>query len=238
MYFYILSFFTRQKLISFIKFIVKCEWKKFKWREIKYTILYYVFVITFVIPFYYGSGTVTYYSSLFDKLWFWFRFHTAKSYSSYGSGSTTLKPACRRGCFLLGGHCIKKQKQRCGTVTIFYGSGSNFWKVMVPVFIFLLSKLFYKEKVYQFHQIYCKMWKKKMLNEGNQIHNFISSSGSGTVISYGSGSGSVFLTSFGSGFTSQKVTVHTVLVPVPHRWTEVKKFQEIVFLCLLGLNHT
>jgi hypothetical protein len=27
-----------------------------------------------------------------------------------------------------------------------------------------------------------------MLNEGNQIHNFISGSGSGTVINYGSGS--------------------------------------------------
>jgi hypothetical protein len=36
-----------------------------------------------------------------------------------------------------------------------------------------------------------------MLNEVNQIHNFISSSGSGTVINYGSGSG--FLTSHGSG---------------------------------------
>ncbi len=47
-----------------------------------------------------------------------------------------------------------------------------------------------------------------MLNEGNQIHNFISSSGSGTVINYGSGSD--FLTSNGSGSTSQKVTV-----PVP-----------------------
>ncbi len=43
------------------------------------------------------------------------------------------------------------------------------------------------------------------LNEGNQIHNFISSSGSGTVIIYGSGSGS----------TSQKLTVPTVPVPVP-----------------------
>jgi hypothetical protein len=31
---------------------------------------------------------------------------------------------------------------------------------------------------------------KKMFNEGNQIHNFISSSGSGTIINYGSGSGS------------------------------------------------
>jgi hypothetical protein len=45
---------------------------------------------------------------------------------------------------------------------------------------------------------------KKMLNEGNQIHNFISNSVSGTVINYGSGSGSDFLTSFGSGSTSQK----------------------------------
>ncbi len=31
---------------------------------------------------------------------------------------------------------------------------------------------------------------KKKLNEDNQIHHFISSSGSGTVINYGSGSGS------------------------------------------------
>ncbi len=53
-----------------------------------------------------------------------------------------------------------------------------------------------------------------MLNEGNQINNFISSSGSGTVLNYGSGSGSDFLTSYGSGSTSQKVTVPTVPVPV------------------------
>ncbi len=66
-------------------------------------------------------------------------------------------------------------------------------------------------------------------NEGNHIHNFISGSGSGTVInygsgsdfltSYGSGSGSDFLTSYGSGCgsgsTSRKVTVPTV--PVPQR---------------------
>ncbi len=60
---------------------------------------------------------------------------------------------------------------------------------------------------------------KKMFNEGNQIHNLIFSSGSGTVINYGSGSGSDFLTSYGSGYgsgsTSQKVTVPTVPVPVP-----------------------
>ncbi len=56
-----------------------------------------------------------------------------------------------------------------------------------------------------------------MFNEGNQIHNFMSSSGSGTVINYGSGSGSDFLISYGSGYgsTSQKVPVPTVPVPVP-----------------------
>jgi hypothetical protein len=129
------------------------------------------------------------------------------------------------------------------------GSVSDFWKIMVPVpvptfekvqfrFRFQLhiyvykkqifltkfasilhSKLFYKEKDYKYQQIYCKMWKKKMLNEGNQIHNFISRSGSGTVINYGSGSVSDFLTSYGSGSgsssTRQKVTVPTVPVLVP-----------------------
>jgi hypothetical protein len=50
-----------------------------------------------------------------------------------------------------------------------------------------------------------------MLNEGNQIHNFISISGSGTVINYGSDSD--FLTSYGSA--RQKITVPTVPVPVP-----------------------
>ncbi len=61
---------------------------------------------------------------------------------------------------------------------------------------------------------------KIFLNEGNLIHNFISCSGSGTLISYGSGSGSDFLTSYGSGSgsTSQKVTVLTVPVPVPQHW--------------------
>jgi hypothetical protein len=56
-----------------------------------------------------------------------------------------------------------------------------------------------------------------MFKEGNQINNLISSSGSRTVINYGSGSD--FLTSYGSGSgsTSQKVTVPTVPVPVPQR---------------------
>ncbi len=57
-----------------------------------------------------------------------------------------------------------------------------------------------------------------MLNEGIQIHNFISSSGSGTEINYGSGSD--FLTNYGSGSssTSQKDTVPTVPVQVPQHW--------------------
>ena len=58
-----------------------------------------------------------------------------------------------------------------------------------------------------------------MFIERNQIHNFMSSSGSGTIINYGSGSDSNFLTKYGSdsgsGSTSQKVTVPTVPVPVP-----------------------
>jgi hypothetical protein len=60
---------------------------------------------------------------------------------------------------------------------------------------------------------------KKILNEGNQIHNFISSSSSGNEVNYGSGSD--FLTNYGSGFgsTSQKVTVPTVPVPVPQHCT-------------------
>jgi hypothetical protein len=46
-----------------------------------------------------------------------------------------------------------------------------------------------------------------MLNEGNQINNFIFTSGSDFLTSYGFGSG--------SGSTRQKVTVPTVPVPVP-----------------------
>jgi hypothetical protein len=65
---------------------------------------------------------------------------------------------------------------------------------------------------------------KKTLNEGNQIHNFISSSGSGTVINDGSGSN--FLTNYGSGSgsTSQKVTVPTVPVPVPQHCLALSLF--------------
>ncbi len=108
-----------------------------------------------------------------------------------------------------------------------YGSGSgsgsiswpykaNFSKNILVNLVFLHSKLFDKENSYKFHQIYCKMWMQKMLNEVNQIHIFISRSGSGTVINCGSGSD--FLTSYGSGSgtASQKVIVCTV--PVPQHW--------------------
>jgi hypothetical protein len=43
---------------------------------------------------------------------------------------------------------------------------------------------------------------KKMLNEGNQIHNFISSSGYDFLTSYGSGSGSTGQKVPGSGSTT------------------------------------
>jgi hypothetical protein len=69
------------------------------------------------------------------------------------------------------------------------------------------------------------------LNEGNQIHKFISSSGSGTVINYCSGSD--FLTSYGSGSTSQKVTVSTVPVPVQQRCLEGGLLQELAHPALL-----
>jgi hypothetical protein len=67
---------------------------------------------------------------------------------------------------------------------------------------------------------------KKMFNEGNQIHNFMFSSGSGTVINYGSGSGSDFFTSYGSGSgsTSQKVTVPTVPVPQHCSGSRIRTF--------------
>jgi hypothetical protein len=59
-----------------------------------------------------------------------------------------------------------------------------------------------------------------MLKEGNQIHNFISNSGSGFVINYGSGSD--FLTSYGSGSASQKVTV-----PVPQHWSRASVMRKL-----------
>jgi hypothetical protein len=86
-----------------------------------------------------------------------------------------------------------------------YGPGSDFRQVTVPIPVPV-------PKIYKFHQIFFLNVNEKKFNEGNQIHNFISSSGSGTVINYGFGSD--FLTSYGSA--SQKVTVPKV--PVPQHW--------------------
>ncbi len=65
----------------------------------------------------------------------------------------------------------------------------------------------------------------KKFNEGNQIHNFMSSSGSSDFLtSYGYGSG--------SGSTSQKVTVSTVPVPVPvpvpQHWQEDRQVEPVL----------
>ncbi len=49
---------------------------------------------------------------------------------------------------------------------------------------------------------------KKILIEGNQIPNFISSSGSGTVIDYGSDSDILIIYGYSSGSTSQKVKAY------------------------------
>ncbi len=73
-----------------------------------------------------------------------------------------------------------------------------------------------------------------MFNEGNQIHNFLSCSGSGTVINYGSGSD--FLTSYGSGYgsgsTSQKVMVPTVPVRFWFHNTEYKENPTLLILSI------
>ncbi len=69
---------------------------------------------------------------------------------------------------------------------------------------------FRRKKFINFNKFIVKCEWKKCWNEGNQIHNFISSSGSGTVINYGSGSD--ILTSYGSVSPSQKVTVPFPLV--------------------------
>ncbi len=90
----------------------------------------------------------------FETFWFWFRFLRLKSYGFPVPVPTPYPDH---------------------TKIIFQTNFGNF-------FVFLLSKLFHKEKVYG------KMWMKKILNEGNQILKFISRSSSGTVINYGFGS--------------------------------------------------
>ncbi len=88
------------------------------------------------------------------------------------------------------------------------------WPIAAPRFGFRPSSTQSLQKI-QFFPLHSK-WPCHEKDEGNQIHNFMSSSGSGTVIDYGSGSD--FVTSYGSGSgsTSQKVTVPTV--PVPQHW--------------------
>ncbi len=80
------------------------------------------------------------------------------------------------------------------------------------LFPFHIVSCFTRKKIININKFIVKC-ERKMLSEGNQIHNLISSSGSGTVIN--NGSGSDFLTSYGSGSTRQKATVPTVPVPVP-----------------------
>ncbi len=84
-------------------------------------------------------------------LWFRFRFWLLKSYGS-GSGSGSY---FRKSYYSDSGSgpapYLDHKKQ------IFQ---NKFWNF----FDFLLSKLFYKEKVPKFQQIYGKMWMKKMFN--------------------------------------------------------------------------
>ncbi len=76
-----------------------------------------------------------------------------------------------------------------------------------------------------------------MLNEGNQIYNLISSSGSGTAITYDSRFD--FLASYSSGSSSgsasQKVPVPTVPVPVPQHWLKRREEDGGVMPCELSL---
>jgi hypothetical protein len=57
-----------------------------------------------------------------------------------------------------------------------YCSGSDFWKIKVPIPVPTCEKLRFRSRFrFQLHI------SKKMFNEGNQMQNFISGSGSGTV---------------------------------------------------------
>jgi len=67
------------------------------------------------------------------------------------------------------------------------------------------SSCFTREKFINVNKFILNCKGKIFYDESNPINNFISGSGSGTVISYGSGS------------TCHKVTVPTVPVPVPQR---------------------
>ncbi len=129
--------------------------------------------------------------------------------------------------------CRTTYWQRCGTVTIFYGSGSDFWHVTVPVpdpylvsrpqqfsifFFFYMGTFFMLiEAALLPRNIISSFNMRMMLNEGNQIHNFILCLWELLWFHFitvpDPGSGSDFLARYGSA--SQKVTVPTV--PVPQR---------------------
>jgi hypothetical protein len=85
-----------------------------------------------------------------------------------------------------------------------YHKKQIFLKNMFP---FYIVSCFTREKIININKFIVKCEEKKMLNEVNQIHNFISSSGSDFLMSCGSSSGS----------TRQKVTVPTVPVQ-QHCW--------------------
>ncbi len=68
----------------------------------------------------------------------------------------------------------------------------------------------------------------KILNEGNQIHNFILCIWEHfchNILLRLRTCGSDFLTSYGPGSTQQEVTVPTVPVPVPQQWIKVQSAQ-------------
>ncbi len=57
---------------------------------------------------------------------------------------------------------------------------TNFSNKILEFFLpFYIVSCFTRKKFIKFQHIFFKKWIKKMLKEGNQIHNFISSSGSG-----------------------------------------------------------
>jgi hypothetical protein len=112
--------FTRKKFISFIKYIVKCEWKNFLMDFILDFILCVCenFCDTILLWFR-NRNYLRFRFQLFDKLRF--RFHKAKSYGSYdsGSGSTTLEKTKHK--FFFASLNLKPLKKGVGSGV---GSGS------------------------------------------------------------------------------------------------------------------
>ncbi len=69
-----------------------------------------------------------------------------------------------------------------------------------------------------------------MFNEGNQIHNFMSSSSSGTVINYGSGSGSpTLLVVIWNSYFDKKGAI--LLVSLPYCWLLLPSFLLLQCFC-------